>query len=150
MTLTSIKTLLVLASVIALPGYSQKPVETEFKPFTHTLTIEELRDDHSGPFLDMAAADMAILDSVNRTGIYQGTLESIDKHPTPEWYRDAKLCIFYDWGPYSLAGYGEKEWSRARYPDWYLNHMYHWHADYHKENWGEDFHRDDFIPLFNA
>ena len=26
----------------------------------------------------------------------------------PEWYKDAKLGIFFDWGVYSVAGYGEK------------------------------------------
>jgi len=121
-----------------------------FTPYRYELSLEELKEAYSQQIMDLAGHEMRELDSVNRTGTYQGTLASIDQHPTPAWYGDAKLCIFYDWGPYSIAGYGEKGWSRARYPDWYLNHMYHSYADYHRETWGEDFQRDDFIPLFNA
>ena len=140
----------ILTAVSFLAGCSKKKTTDEFTPFRHTASIEELWENLSPQHMAMAASDMAELDSVNLGGSFQGTLESIDLHPTPEWYKDAKLCIFYDWGPYSIAGYGEKGWSRARYPDWYLNHMYHSHSDYHRDTWGADFHRDDFIPLFNA
>ncbi|MGW8317165.1 MAG: alpha-L-fucosidase, partial [Bacteroidales bacterium] len=115
-----------------------------------TYSIEEQKDKFSGELMKLADKEVAALDSVNKTGTYQGTLESLKKHSTPEWYKDAKLCIFYDWGPYSVAGYGEKGWSRARYPDWYLNRMYHSLSVYHRETWGENFHRDDFFPLFTA
>jgi len=132
------------------PGNSSAAPNQENEPYRYKYTIEELQEKFSAEMIASAKSDVAELEQVNQDGTYQGTLASIDQHPTPVWYRDAKLCIFYDWGPYSIAGYGEKGWSRARYPDWYLNHMYHEHADYHKENWGEDFHRDDFIGRFNA
>jgi len=124
--------------------------DAEFEPFKYKYSIEELKENFTPDLLRQAESDLSILDSVNVHGTYQGTLESIDLHPTPEWYQDAKLCIFYDWGPYSIAAYGEKGWNRARYPDWYLNRMYHEYADYHRENWGEEFERDDFLPLFTA
>jgi len=136
--------------IIIVSGCGVKTPEASFEPYRHPLSIEQLQEEHSAGLIAMALEDMAELEATNRDGTYQGTLESIDTHPTPEWYRDAKLCIFYDWGPYSIAGYGEKGWSRARYPDWYLNRMYHEYAAYHQEQWGEAFHRDDFIPLFDA
>jgi alpha-L-fucosidase len=127
-----------------------QPVSFSQDPYQYTYSIEQLKEHYSDSMMRSAKRDVSTLEDLNHSGTYQGTLESIDKHPTPEWYKDAKLCIFYDWGPYSIAGYGEKGWSRARYPDWYLNHMYHSLKDYHAEAWGEDFHRDDFIPLFTA
>jgi len=139
-----------LAMVLIITSCKPKEEKKESAPFKYTYSIEELRDEFSPNLLVEAQTDLALLDSVNLNGTYQGTLESIDRHPTPEWYRDAKLCIFYDWGPYSIAGYGVKEWNRARYPDWYLNHMYHAHQEYHAKQWGEDFHRDDFLPMFTA
>ena len=132
--------------------FACQPPETyqETREFRYRYTIEQLQDEFSGELMTRAGLDLEELEMVNRNGTYRGTLESIGRHPTPEWYRDARLGIFYDWGPYSIGGYGEKGWNRARYPDWYLNRMYHEYAAYHQAAWGEDFHRDDFIPLFNA
>lgn len=142
--------MLFLSFVFILSACKKKEAAVDFQSFKYTYSIEELKEKFSPEHIVRAKSDMAVLDSVNRTGTYQGTLESIGGHSTPEWYKDAKLCIFYDWGPYSLGGYDKKGYGRARYPDWYLNRMYHISADYHKNTWGEDFHRDDFIPLFNA
>ena len=77
------KVLYPLVVFLFLIGCKQPPAEKDFTPFAHSQTIEELRDNQSIPFLKMAATDMAILDSVNRTGTYQGTLESINEHSTP-------------------------------------------------------------------
>ena len=140
--------ILIVMFLFSLHACMQK--ETQYEKFVYKNSIEDLLKDESVRLIEKANKDLSALEEVNRNGSYQGTIESIDQHPTPDWYRDAKLCIFYDWGPYSIAGYGEKGWSRARYPDWYLNHMYHDHTDYHAERWGEDFQRDDFIPLFTA
>ena len=144
-----------LASALMMAGFlflfqACMQTQTGHEKYVYDQSIEVLHQQESPLLISNAKADVLDLEEVNRMGTYQGTLESIDKHSSPEWYRDAKLCIFYDWGPYSIAGYGTKGWSRARYPDWYLNHMYHDHAAYHREHWGADFHRDDFIPLFTA
>ncbi len=128
----------------------KKHQKKEVEKYQYKFTIEQIHDKFSEKLMIIAGKAMQEMDSINKYGEYQATLESIDKHNTPEWYRDAKFCIFYDWGPYSIAGYGEKGWSRARYPDWYLSHMYRDYRDYHIKNWGEDFQRDDFIPLFTA
>jgi len=124
--------------------------QPEFQPYKYKYSVEQLQEKFSSSMIAEAKMDMAELEDVNSKGKYQASLESIDQHRAPEWFVDAKLCIFYDWGPYSIAGYGIKEWNRARYPDWYLAHMYSMNIDYHKETWGDDFHRDDFIPLFTA
>lgn len=113
-------------------------------------TPEYLRKKYSSLIMESARDNISRMKKLNETGIYKPFPDSLDRHPVPSWYADAKLGIFFDFGLYSIAGYGEKGWSRARYPDWYLHHMYGQFADNHKEAWGEDFHRDDFIPLFTA
>ncbi|MBN2092714.1 alpha-L-fucosidase [candidate division KSB1 bacterium] len=121
-----------------------------YQPYRYKYSIEKLQKSYSKSMIKAAKAEMAELIRINNEGRYKASLESLDTHPTPEWYVDAKLGIFYDWGPYSIAGYGEKGWSRARYPDWYLNHLYGRYKAYHEATWGKDFQRDDFIGLFTA
>jgi alpha-L-fucosidase len=121
-----------------------------YKQFRYKCTVEKLQNKFSKKMIQQARIDIAKMYDVNTKGKYKPNHDSLDHHITPEWYKDAKLGIFFDWGLYSVAGYAEKGWNRARYPDWYLSHMYNTYAEYHKINWGEDFHRDDFIPLFNA
>ncbi|MGG3573439.1 alpha-L-fucosidase [Bacillus gobiensis] len=33
---------------------------------------------------------------------YQPTKESLNTHPVPEWFEDAKFGVFIHWGPYSV------------------------------------------------
>jgi len=128
-----------------------KPTHPEkAKPYTYKFSIEQLHKKFSDPMIRMAKADMQELNHINQAGRYKSSFESLDEHKTPEWYRDAKLGIFFDWGLYSIGGYSTKRWSRARYPDWYLYWMYDYAKEYHQEHWGNDFERDDFIPLFTA
>lgn len=124
--------------------------EPTFIPYKYKYSIEELHENFSKEMIAFAKQDMKVFDSTNQVGPYKPNIESLKNHKIPQWYLDAKLCIFYDWGLYSIAGYGEKEWKRARYPDWYLAHMYKSLKDYHENTWGKDFHRDDFIPLLTA
>lgn len=42
---------------------------------------------------------------------YQPTLESLNQHPLPSWYGDAKLGIFIHWGLYSVPG-----WATLQHP----------------------------------
>jgi alpha-L-fucosidase len=142
--------ILITAIAAIFPGCRQVEPVKDFVQFEYDYSIEQLHMEFSESMIAEGRNDLNELYEINRTGRFRGTLESIDTHKTPEWYLDAKFCIFYDWGPYSIAGYGEKGWSRARYPDWYLTRMYHEYEDYHQSNWGENFHRDDFIPLFTA
>jgi len=43
---------------------------------------------------------------------YEPTLASLDTHPLPPWYDDAKLGIFIHWGLYSVPG-----WAPLQHPD---------------------------------
>ena len=65
---------------------------------------------------------------------YQPTLESLDKHPLPAWYADAKLGIFVHWGLYSVPGWAplahaEHDFANQDYivnnpyAEWYYNVM---------------------------
>ena len=40
---------------------------------------------------------------------YEPTLESLNQHPLPQWYADAKLGIFIHWGLYSVPGWAAVE-----------------------------------------
>jgi alpha-L-fucosidase len=63
---------------------------------------------------------------------YEATIESLDKHPLPEWYAGAKLGIFIHWGLYSVPGwaplnhpdhdFGNDDYIKYDpYAEWYLN-----------------------------
>ncbi|MDZ7724983.1 MAG: alpha-L-fucosidase [candidate division KSB1 bacterium] len=134
--------------ISVLVSAQQRP--EHFQPFDYKYSVQELRQCFSRDVINKARRDMQELEQANNSGDYQAELPSLATHPTPDWYIDAKLGIFFDWGLYSVAGYGEKGWSRARYPDWYLHHMYTNLRDYHETTWGADFERDDFIPMFTA
>lgn len=75
--------------------------------------------------------------------------DSILKHETPEWFRDAKFGIFIHWGVYSVPAWA----PRGMYSEWYPRYMYqseHPVYDYHRNTWGENFEYEDFIPLWKA
>src|SRR6202795_4697295 len=65
---------------------------------------------------------------------YEPTLESLNQHPLPQWYADAKLGIFIHWGLYSVPGWAplvhpEHDFTapdyikNTPYAEWYLNVM---------------------------
>jgi len=65
---------------------------------------------------------------------YEPTLESLNRHPVPQWYADAKLGIFIHWGLYSVPGWAplvhpEHDFTSPdyihhnHYAEWYLNSM---------------------------
>lgn len=79
--------------------------------------------------------------------VYEPTWESLARHnEAPEWFRDAKLGIYFHWGPYSVPAYGD-EW----YPRWmhFENSREYKH---HLEKYGHpsEFGYHDFIPMFTA
>jgi alpha-L-fucosidase len=94
---------------------------------------------------------------------YDPTIESLDRHPLPEWYAGAKLGIFIHWGLYSVPG-----WAPLSHPDhdfssndyikydpyaeWYLNTMRVPGSPteaYHREHYGADFDYYSFAAAFN-
>ena len=57
---------------------------------------------------------------------YQPTIASLNRHPLPQWYDDAKLGIFIHWGLYSVPGWapltqvhlGQNQWKDNPYAEW--------------------------------
>ena len=46
---------------------------------------------------------------------YQPDWESLDKRPTPQWFKDSKFGIFIHWGVYAVPGWSTK----GSYAEWY-------------------------------
>lgn len=97
---------------------------------------------------------------------YQPTRESVETHPVPEWFHNAKLGIFVHWGLYSVPAYapiaGELgdilatgEWAKwfanNPYAEWYMNSYQIENSptrQYHTEQYGAEFDYADFAPRF--
>jgi alpha-L-fucosidase len=95
---------------------------------------------------------------------YEPTLESLNRHPLPAWYANAKFGIFVCWGPYSVPGWAplshpdhdfdSTEFIRNNpYAEWYYNVM---RIDgsatqaYHRAHYGADYgYYENFIPIFD-
>lgn len=93
---------------------------------------------------------------------YEPTVESLDRHPLPDWFGDAKLGIFVHWGLYSVPGwaplqhadhdFGTQDYIKNNpYAEWYYNVMRvpgsPTHA-YHEEHFhGADYY--DFAQTFD-
>ena len=78
---------------------------------------------------------------------YESTWESLSKHEAaPEWFRDAKLGIYFHWGVYSVPAFGD-EW----YPRW-MHFEGTNHYDHHLAQYGHpsEFGYHDFVPMFKA
>ncbi len=79
--------------------------------------------------------------------VYTADWESLSKHnASPEWFRDAKLGIYFHWGVYSVPAYGS-EWY-PRHMHQVGNHVY----EHHLETYGHpsEFGYHDFVPMFTA
>ncbi|MCL4165268.1 UNVERIFIED_CONTAM: hypothetical protein GTU68_051420, partial [Idotea baltica] len=83
---------------------------------------------------------------------YKPTWESLAKHgSSPDWLNDAKLGIYFHWGPYSVPAF-KTEW----YPRWiHMKNPKKWGAgsrEYHEKTYGpiEKFGYHHFIPMFKA
>jgi alpha-L-fucosidase len=97
---------------------------------------------------------------------YEATKESLNAHPLPAWFQDAKLGIFVHWGLYSVPGWatpsgelskvvpehGWEYWFRHNpYAEWYHNSLLIPGSptqEYHQRMFGADFKYEDFAPLF--
>lgn len=94
---------------------------------------------------------------------YDATLASLNQHPLPQWYADAKLGIFIHWGLYSVPGWAplnhpEHDFSSTDYikydpyAEWYLNTMRIPGSPtqaYQRAHYGDAFSYYDFAPIFN-
>jgi len=78
---------------------------------------------------------------------YTANWESLSKHnASPEWFRDAKLGIYFHWGVYSVPAYGSEWYPRQMH---FENHDIYRH---HVETYGHpsEFGYHDFVPMFTA
>ncbi len=91
---------------------------------------------------------------------YEPTIESLDKHPLPAWYDDAKLGIFIHWGLYSVPGWAPLQdpqhplegTGNTPYAEWYYNSMRNPGSPtekYNKEHYGADHNYYDFAREFD-
>jgi alpha-L-fucosidase len=86
-------------------------------------------------------------DSNKDTVLYKPTWESLSNHnPAPEWFKDAKLGIYFHWGVYSVPAFGS---------EWYPRNMHFEERKeykHHLETYGHpsDFGYHDFVPMFKA
>ena len=146
-----------------MPEHPLAPLEYRrpggYKPFLYKHNLRQISRLYSKELMDKARSEMERVDAVNSVGKWKPDGKSVDMHECPEWFKDAKLGIFVDWGLWSLSSWAPLRKSGAMYPDWYELRMYSnfnsksmfWgYRSYHVKNWGEDFQRDHFIPLFRA
>jgi alpha-L-fucosidase len=83
---------------------------------------------------------------------YQPTRQSLDQHPLPQWWTDAKFGIFIHWGVYSVPAYAPPR-NTTFYAEWY----WAWQQVpgtpqwlHHVLTYGPATVYDDFIPQFRA
>ncbi len=78
---------------------------------------------------------------------YEETWESLAKYnEEPEWFKDAKLGIYFHWGVYSVPAFGSEWYPRnMNFPD---SKEY----KHHLETYGQlsEFGYHDFVPMFKA
>lgn len=63
---------------------------------------------------------------LNKEGNYEPNWESLSKHETPEWFRDAKFGIWAHWGPQCEPEFGDWYGRLMYYPD---NDVYKYHVE---------------------
>lgn len=81
---------------------------------------------------------------------YGPTWESLDSHPIPDWFEDAKLGIFIHWGLFAVPAWG----PRGTYAEWYpvyMKQLTHQTFRHHLLTYGGPlFAYRDFIPMWRA
>jgi len=94
---------------------------------------------------------------------YEPTIESLSRHPLPQWYDDAKLGIFIHYGLYSVPGWAplshpdhdfrnEDYIKNNPYAEWYYNGMRIAGSPtqaYHRKHYGEHYDYYNFAAVFN-
>ncbi len=138
----------------AVRGQEAQPKRPEnFTPYHYKMTIEELKEKLSEKTMALADEARKQLEQVNAAGTWKPNWESLETYGIPEWFKDAKLGIFLDYGPWSVPGYAEPKSKGPSYSDWYEEYMYYGgnpFGIYHAAVWGKDFRRDDFLPLLTG
>lgn len=91
---------------------------------------------------------------------YKPEEQSLSRHiAAPDWFRDAKLGIYFHWGPYTVAAHGNEWYPRWMHFDYDAEAWegrvkgYHFDLlDWHTEKFGHpsEFGYHDMIPLFTG
>ena len=149
----------VSVSIPSAPAAFRRP--EGWKPVLWPKDLLTIAREHSAETMAKAGAQRAKVERTNRNGRYHADGRSMDAHRCPDWFADAKLGVFIDWGPWSVPSWAPYVKGGRFYPDGYENHCDFplgsepaerdaLFRAYHLRNWGEDFHRDHFLALFRA
>jgi alpha-L-fucosidase len=122
----------------------------DFVPFKYPHSPEDLMKTDTPKLEAFAAKSWKEMEASFAKGPFKPEWASLAKHSCPEWFKDAKLGLFIDWGPWSVAGYAPVGGAGAVYPDWYEQHLYGEFKVYHEKTWGKDVTADDLMNLMRA
>ena len=88
----------------------------------------------------------AISCTKNNSGHYKATWLSLEKHPIPDWFYDAKFGIYTHFGLYSVPAYNSPRYADKMYEPGTKEY------EYHKKHFGDQskFGYKDFLPMFKA
>lgn len=130
-------------------GVPQRP--EDFKPFIYKHSTPALKK-YTKNHLKKATEAVESMDEMIFKGPYKSSFASLSAHQTPDWFKDAKFGIAFNYGIYSVAGHGGQGYGGNYYTDGYLDNIYRNDdkGDHFNKYWGRDFEKDDFIPLFTA
>ena len=84
---------------------------------------------------------------------YDGSWESLQKMPVPDWFNDGKIGIFIHWGPYSVIGHRKGGRGYAEHVPKLIYTDSSYYYPYLRERWGAappEFGYQDIIPEFKA
>lgn len=98
---------------------------------------------------------------------YKPTWQSLQHHPTPDWFHNAKLGVIIHWGPATIPAWApingnvhqlinekgfEYYFANNPYAEWYFNTIRIKGSpseQYHRKTYGQDFPYFNFAPMFN-
>jgi alpha-L-fucosidase len=127
------------------------------KPFRLAYTTEQLKEKFSDDQMRRAEKELAAIDAVNAKGPWKADWASLDRHPLPQWFRDAKFGIAINWGLYSVPCWDEdrsKQTGKAarQYPDAYPDWMHRRpaHIQHQADTFGPRSNYDDFFGDFST
>jgi alpha-L-fucosidase len=135
----------------AHPPAGQQPVRPAgYTHFQYPQSPQELLTQYGPQMEQRARQAWSDIDQTNAKGAIKPTPESLATHACPAWFRDAKIGMFIDWGPWSVGGYASPS-GGAAYPDWYEFNLYNDPRvkAYHAKAWGADLGDDDLINLLS-
>ena len=89
----------------------------------------------------------------SKKALYDGSWESLQNMPVPDWFEDGKIGIFIHWGPYSVIGYKKEGRGYSEHVPKLLYRDSTHYYNYMMQRWGTkppEFGYKDIIPEFKA